>query len=133
MRFNIYASYTSDVFTFIRLRMEAERAGDMPSVAEILFYFILWTTMAGWVVPDAMLKIDQARYECLEIRRVVDSVPQCTGDMDVPGSPSAGSSTCTPNPQVRSTARGFCALEHLRYVARWFCMPYLLLPVVKAF
>ena len=41
MRFNIYASYTSDIFIFIRLRMEAERAGKVPSVAEILFYFIL--------------------------------------------------------------------------------------------
>ena len=47
VRFNIYACYTSDVFTFIRLRMEAERARDMPPMAEILFYFILWSILTG--------------------------------------------------------------------------------------
>ena len=47
VRFSIYACYTSDVFVFIRLRMEAESAGDIPSMAEILFYFMIWSILTG--------------------------------------------------------------------------------------
>ena len=57
MRFNIYFNDTSGVSTSIGLRMGAEQDGKVPSVAEILVYFVLGVCSgrggrAGWEVPS---------------------------------------------------------------------------------
>jgi len=62
-KFGTYVSHVSGVATAIGLRMEAEQDGDVPSVAEIVFYFICGSVLAGLLLPSTTLKMGQARYE----------------------------------------------------------------------
>jgi len=62
-KFSMFVSHVSGVSTAIGLRMEDEQAGDVPTVAEIVFYFICGAILAGLLLPSTTLKMGQARYE----------------------------------------------------------------------
>jgi len=62
-KFRMYVSHVSGSSTAVGLRLEAEQAGDVPTPAELVFYFIFGAVVAGLFIPSATLKMGQARYE----------------------------------------------------------------------
>mmetsp|Transcript_109062 Transcript_109062/g.274421 ORF Transcript_109062/g.274421 Transcript_109062/m.274421 type:complete len:385 (+) Transcript_109062:133-1287(+) len=62
-KYKMYVSHVSGVSTSIGLRLEEQQKGDLPTPAEILFYFICGATLAGLIIPKVTLKMGHARYD----------------------------------------------------------------------